>query len=197
MGALFEAAQEHCDIAERLESVKAEQAVRGVWFSMLRDEVARRGGGRGEQFDREFGPHDFVTFKMYPVAEYLKRLVVAGALVASPEKVHEGMLDLHRTSVRYFAQSLLGRAIVSLVRPTPLGLYRQISRGRMHIATYGKWIIEPAGDRELKIRIVDEPVYIESAQLGGVLSTLDVCGVEGSATVEMHDRFEGTATVRW
>ena len=133
---------------------------------------------------------------MYPVAEYLRRLVVAGALVASPEKVHEGMLNLHRMSVRYF-RGLVGRAIVSLVRPTPLGFFQQIARSRMHIATYGRWIIDPIAEHKMRVRILDEPVYVESAQLGGVLSSLNVCGVEGSAKLEMHEPFSGTFTVEW
>lgn len=197
VGAVFEEASQHCDVIERLGAVRPDQAVRGVWFSMLRDEVRRRGASLGERFDREVGPSERITFKMYPVGDYLRHLVVAGALVASPAQVHEGMQDLHRLSVRYFARSLVGRAIVSLVRPTPLGFFQQIARSRPHIATYGRWFIEPLADTALRIRMVDEPVYIESAQLGGVLSTLDVCGVEGTTRLEMHDRFTGTVTVEW
>lgn len=195
MGAIFEAAAAHCDIRERLGLVHDEQRVRGVWFAMLRDEVRRR--GLAGPFEREVGLHESVTFKMYPVADYLRRLVTAGALVASPEKVHDGMRDLHRSSVRYFAQSLLGRAIVSLVRPTPLKLLEQVQRSRGLMATFGEQRVTSLGERRIRVHHVDDPVYIESAQVGGLLSTLEACGFDARVDVELRSRFDGILTVEW
>ncbi len=196
----FTAASQHCDIVERLARVTPDQQVRGVWFAMLHDEVRRRGETLGAAFDAEVGAPDYVTFRMYPVADYLRRLVVAGARVASPERVHEGMRDLHRESVRYFARSVVGRAFVSLIRfsQTPLGLFQQVARSRSHIATYGRWLIEPIATRRARVRIEGEPVYVESAQVGGILSVCDMCGVRGEIEhVEMLGPFDGIVEVSW
>jgi uncharacterized protein (TIGR02265 family) len=195
MGAIFEAAAAHCDIVERLTLVRDDQRVRGVWFAMLRDEVRRR--GFGGQYEREVGLHEAVTFKMYPVADYLRRLVAAGALVASPERVQEGMRDLHRSSVRYFAHSVLGRAIVSLVRPTPLQFLKQVERSRSLMATFGEQRVTALGERRIRVHHVDDPVYIESAQVGGLQSTMEVCGIDARIEVEMRSRFDGFLTVEW
>lgn len=197
---IFAAASRHCDVVERLSQVTEAQQVRGVWFAMLHDEVQRRGPTLGQAFEAEVGRTEHVTFRMYPVADYLRHLVVAGALVASPERVHEGMQDLHRQSVRYFARSVVGRAFVSLIRfaQTPLGLFQQVSRSRSHIATYGRWIIEPEASRRARIQILDEPVYVESAQVGGILSVCDMCGVEGRIErVEMRSAWSGVVDVSW
>jgi len=197
MGAIFDAATAHCDIVERLALVRDDQRVRGVWFAMLRDEVRRRGPHLYEAFEREVGLHESVTFKMYPVGDYLRRLVAAGALVASPSAVHDGMRDLHRSSVRYFAQSVLGRAIVSLVRPTPLQFLRQVERSRSLMATFGEQRVESLGERRIRVHHVDDPVYIESAQVGGLLSTLDACGIEAQVQVDLRSPFDGILTVEW
>ncbi|MGZ3420440.1 MAG: TIGR02265 family protein [Polyangiales bacterium] len=195
MGAIFEAAAAHCDIGERLEVVRDDQRVRGVWFAMLRDEMFRR--GLHGAFERDVGLHESVTFKMYPVADYLRRLVCAGALVASPENVHDGMRELHRSSVRYFARSVLGRAIVSLVRPTPLQFLKQVERSRSLMATFGEQRVTALGERSIRVHHVDDPVYIESAQVGGLLSTLEVCGFEAHVQVDMRSPFDGILTVEW
>lgn len=195
MGAIFDAAAAHCDVLDRLQRVRDDQRVRGVWFAMLRDEVKRR--GLHEVFEREIGLHESVTFKMYPVADYLRRLVTAGALVTSPERVHEGMRELHRSSVRYFAQSLLGRTIVSLTRPTPLQFLKQVERSRGLMATFGAQRVTPLGERRIQVHHIDDPVYIESAQVGGLESTLAACGYEARITVDMRSAFDGVLTAEW
>lgn len=194
---LDEAAQ-HCDIHERLLSIRPDQRARGVWFKMLRDEVSRRGAVFLHKYDVECGRHEAVTFKMYPLEDYLRRLVIAGALIASPPCVHDGVRDLHRESVRYFTKSILGRLIISIVRPSPHDLLKQIERSRPHVASYGTFRYERRGPRAAAMHLHDEPVYIESAQLGSMLSTLDACGVvESHTSVTVHSRSSGTIYAEW
>lgn len=197
MGILFDAAAAHCDVVDRLEKVRDDQRVRGVWFAMLRDELRRRGPEVYGEFEREVGLHEAVTFKMYPVSDYIRRLVVAGALVASPDRVHEGMYDLHRSSVNYFARSVLGRAVVSLVKPTPLAFLEQVQRSRSLIASFGAQRVTAVSPRCIRVHHVDDPVYVESAQLGGLQSVFDVCGVEARIRVEMRTPFDGVLTAEW
>ncbi len=188
----------HCDVVERMTRIRSDQMARGVWFKMLRDEVARRGTGLVHKYDAECGRHEAVTFKMYPLRDYLRRLVIAGALTASPEHVHDGMRELHRASVGYFAKSILGRLIISLVQPTPHDLLAQIERSRPHIASYGSLRYERRGPRAAAMHIFDEPLYIESVQLAGMLSTLDMCGIAHAQTsVEVHSWSSGTIFAEW
>lgn len=195
---IFEQAADHCDVVERLSLIRADQMARGVWFKMLRAEVARRGKGHLAAYDEACGRHDAVTFKMYPLDDYLRRLVIAGALVASPARVHDGMRDLNRASVGYFAKSILGRLTISIVRPTPHDLLKQIERSRPHVASYGTFRYERRGPRAAAMHLSDEPLYIESAQLGGMLSTLDVCGIVDAQTlVAVHTTTSGTIFAEW
>lgn len=195
---VFEEAARYCDVVERLTRVRPDQMARGVWFTMLRDEVARRGTGLVAKYDLECGRHEAVTFKMYPLNDYLFRLVVAGALISSPQHVHDGIRDLHRATVGYFARSILGRLIISITRPTPHDLLAQIERSRPHVATYGSFRYERLGPRAAAMHVFDEPLYIESAQLGSMLSTLDACGVVPTKTsVEAHSWSSGSITAEW
>jgi uncharacterized protein (TIGR02265 family) len=193
---VFEQAAQHIDVVDRLTRIRRDQLARGVWFRMLREEVARRGHVRA--YDAEGGPHEATTFKMYPLDDYLRRLVIAGALIASPEKVHDGMRDLHRESVRYFTKSILGRLIISVMRPTPHDLLQQIERSRPHVANYGTFRYERRGPRAAAMHLSDEPVYIESAQLGSMLSTLDACGITDARTeITLHSFSSGTILAEW
>jgi uncharacterized protein (TIGR02265 family) len=193
---MFDRAAEHIDVVDRLAKIRPDQLARGVWFKMLRDEVARR--GHAHAYDREAGPHDAITFKMYPLDDYLRRLVIAGALIASPARVHDGMRDLHRESVRYFTKSILGRLIISVMRPTPHELLKQIERSRPHVASYGTFRYEYRGPRSAAMHLSDEPVYIESAQLGSMLSALDACGIVAAETsVTVHSFSSGTIVAEW
>jgi hypothetical protein len=77
----------HCDIVERLIVIPPSAQVRGVWFKNVVAQIDRTGFGAAY---RQYFPddhHSALTY--YPVADFLVRVACAGALAASPERVHE------------------------------------------------------------------------------------------------------------
>ena len=59
-------------------------------------------------------------------------------------------------------------------------------------------LIEPIATRRTRVRIEGEPVYVESAQVGGILSVCDMCGVQGRIeSVEMLGPNDGIVDVSW
>jgi uncharacterized protein (TIGR02265 family) len=184
----------HCDIADRLAVVPPDAMVRGIWFKALDAELGRR--GLGQRYADAVGPRDESVFGMYPVRDYLVRVAFAGALVASPEKLHDGMRELSRANATYFASSLLGRGMMHLLSRDPLRVARQSVASKRHATNYGRWYLGGSGPSHLEIIHENEFVWVDSALLGaaeGTFASTRDCRCE----VVMRDRFNGSIFVRW
>lgn len=185
----------HCDIVRRLADVPSSACVRGVYFRSALEELSRRGlRGPFQEVVRET---ERSIFTLYPAADYLLWIAFAGALVASPARVHEGMLDLSRANAVYYGQSLLGRSLLRLLSRDPIRQLHQGIQSKRAVTNYGRWRMIEEGPRHAIIRLEDEYVWIESALLGGALGGLDCCGIHPTAEVLLRDPYNGDLIFRW
>jgi hypothetical protein len=76
-------------------------------------------------------------------------------------------------------------------------MFRHIERRRGHVASYGKLLVEEVSAREISITFTDEIVYVDSAQLGGVISVFETCGIHAETSVEMRTKVDGVIRARW
>lgn len=184
----------HCDVAERLPLVPPSAKVRGVYFGGI-DRALAKAGGR-ERFDALF-PQRRAAVLWHPAADFLARLAVGGALLASPERVHEGMFEIGRGNAVTFAESLVGRALLRLLDRDPRRLLKQGIAGRRQGYSYGHWELEFPGEREAVVTMSEEYAYIESYLLGAAQGTFDAVGVQVHAEAVLRDRFNGKHVLRW
>jgi uncharacterized protein (TIGR02265 family) len=185
----------HCDIVERLAAIPPEAEVRGVWFRALDAEIARR--GLLGAFDEAFPRRTESSFRFYPVGTYLIRAAYAGALVASPAHVHEGLGELFRSNAKHFPKTLFGRALIRVLAHDPVGIARQSAAAKRLATNYGRWTLLVHGPRSMEMVHDNEYVWIESALCGGVLGTMETCGLDARVEVRMRDRFNGSTIVTW
>src|SRR5688572_33219355 len=89
-----------CDIEERLSLIPPSAKVRGVYCRSIDSALAE--AGKLKRY-RELFPRELGTLQWHPCGEFLKRLVVASALLVGPERVHEGMLEIARRNALEFA----------------------------------------------------------------------------------------------
>jgi hypothetical protein len=83
----------HCDIAVRLHAVPPSASVRGFFSRNLETQAER--AGKLEAY-REYFPDDRRSLMpYYRLTDYLVRLACAGAILESPERVHDGMFRAH------------------------------------------------------------------------------------------------------
>ncbi len=184
----------HCDVAERLILMPPSAKVRGVYFGGIDRALAR--AGRHEPFAKLF-PQRPTAVLWYPAADFLVRLAVGGALLASPERVHEGMYEIGRGNAVAFAESLLGRALIRLLDRDPKRLLKQAIAGRRQGVSQGRWELEHTAEREAVVAMWEEYAYIESYLLGAARGTFDAVGVPVRAEAVLSDRFNGKHFLYW
>lgn len=185
----------HCDIESRLAAAPSWARVRGVYFRAALQELTRR--GLRPAFDKVFNEPERATFTLYPVADYLLRIAYAGALIASPERVHEGLHELFRGNALYFSQSLLGRGLLRLIARDPVRQLHQAIKSKRAVSNYGRWSVVAEGPGMVEVLHEDEYVWIESALAGGALGGFEACGVHPKIQVKMRDPYNGSVIFRW
>jgi uncharacterized protein (TIGR02265 family) len=183
-----------CDLIERLTLVPPSASVRGLYFGSI--ERALSAAGRLEPYKALF-PQRFAAVLWHPAAEFLTRLAVGGALLAGPEKVHEGMFAIGRGNAVAFAESLIGRAMLRLLDRDPRRLLRQAIAGRRQSYTFGRWDLTFPAEREAIVTMIEEYAYLDSYMLGAAQGTFDAIGVPVLTQVVMRDRFNGQHVLKW
>jgi uncharacterized protein (TIGR02265 family) len=133
----------------------------------------------------------------YLTSDFLERLATAGALLAGPERVHQGMFEIGRGNAVTFAESLLGRALIRLLDRDPKRLLKQGIAGRRQGNTHGHWELEYPSEREAVVTMTEEYSYMESYLLGAAQGTFDAIGVPVRTEVVLRDRFNGKHVLRW
>jgi uncharacterized protein (TIGR02265 family) len=185
----------HCDIVDRLSVVPPSARIRGLYFQSIRSEIGKR--DKLAEYE-EYFPHDhYLAFPFYPLTELLVRLACAGALVAGPREVHEGMRLVAKANARAFVDSLLGRLMLRMLSRDPIRLTEQGLAARRQSTTYGHWEIQKSSEHEIAMLYRNEYWWIESALAGAAQGTFEGCGVNVQMETTLIDRFNGSTHIRW
>jgi uncharacterized protein (TIGR02265 family) len=183
-----------CDVQERLTLIPPSAKLRGYYCRSI--EAAVEEGGKLKRY-RELFPRDLGTLQWHPAGEILKRLVVGAALLAGPEHVHEGMLEMGRRNALEFARTLLGRMLMRLLSKDPKKLLLQGVAARRQTCSYGSWQITFPEERMAVMTMTEEYMYIESWLMGAAHGTFDAIGLSLDATCELDTKFVGRHVLRW
>jgi uncharacterized protein (TIGR02265 family) len=147
---------------------------------------------------KEYFPDDrHSVLSYYPVADFLIRLACAGGIIATPERVHDGMSSLMKDNAEAFMDTLLGRVMLRVLSRDPVRLCEQGTAARRQSFTYGRWELKRRGERLLEIEHRDEYCWIESAIAGSWKGTFEACGIVGEVETKLTDRFNGSTFLRW
>lgn len=184
----------HCDIAERLALIPPSAKARGTFCRSI--DSALHEAGKFKRY-RELFPTHLGTMQWHPCGEFMARLVIAGALLRGPERVHEGMLQIGRHNALEFARSLLGRILLRLLSNDPKKLLLQGIAARRQTCSYGDWQVSFPEERMAIVTMVEEYMYIESFTLGAALGTFDAIGLKVDARAELQTQFHGRHVLRW
>jgi len=192
--ALLDEASRHCDIAERLPLIPPSARSRGIYFRSIETVLTR--SGHIDRY-RALFPERFAAILWHPTAEFMVRLVAGGAILAGPEKVHQGMFEIGRQNAIAFSESLIGRTLLRLLSRDPRKLLQQGDAARRQSLTYGTWDWEFPTDRSAVVTMKEEYAYIESYLLGAAHGTFDAIGLPVRTEVRMVSRFEGQHLLEW
>ncbi len=186
---------DHCDLAERVQAIPPSARVRGMYFRSVENELSRR--QLIELYRQLFPSEQRDVFSWYPLSDYLVRLATAGALVATPPRVHQGMYELSRANATAFAGTVLGRTLIRLLSRDPVRLTEQGLAARRQTFNYGSWSLARRSPREIEMIYRSEYLWLESAVAGAAHGTFEACGLSPELETQLEDRFNGSTIVRW
>jgi uncharacterized protein (TIGR02265 family) len=185
----------HCDIVDRLSVIPPSAQTRGVWLKNVEKQVERL--GVLDKY-REYFPYDrYGALPHYPLSDFLIRLACAGALVTSPERVHEGMFLITKGNAESFMETLLGRVMLRVLSRDPVRLLEQGMAARRQSFTYGHWELRRHSEREVEVVYQNEYWWIESGVAGAAAGTFEGCNVKAQMETKLIDRFNGSTFFRW
>jgi uncharacterized protein (TIGR02265 family) len=190
------AARNDLDLEARLRQVPESARVRGVFFRLLEQDLARRGLKESASWgwDRVLGEQPR-SYRLYPVRPLLVAYATAGGLVAPVQSA--GLRDIFRRNCVPYSESWFGHGLKRFLQPDFLRALRWIEKCRDHFCDYGRWRVESERDGMATIHMVDEYLWIESAHRGGCEGLLEACGRTGEVTVELDGPFAGRLNIRW
>ena len=191
---MIEAVSRHCDLQERLALLPPSARSRGLYFRSI--ESVLTAAGRGDAY-RALFPERFSAVGWHSSHEFLVRLVVGGALLTSPERVHEGMFEIGRRNAVAFSESLIGRIMLRILSRDPRKLLQQGAAARRQSYSTGHWRLEFPSERTAVMHLVEEYFYIESYLLGAAQGTFDAIGLPVRTEVKLENRFCGQHILSW
>jgi uncharacterized protein (TIGR02265 family) len=185
----------HCDIVDRLKAVPPSAQTRGVWIKNVEKQVEQRGVMPAY---REYFPYDrFGALPYYPLSDFLIRLACAGALVTTPERVHEGMFLITKGNAESFMETILGRIMLRVLSRDPVRLLEQGMAARRQSFSYGHWELRRHSEREVEVVHQGEYWWIESGVAGAAAGTFEACNIVARTETKLIDRFNGSTFCRW
>lgn len=179
----------------RLREIPPGARVRGVWFRVIADEIERRSAEVQVAFRSTAGDRSRWAFLLYDLREYLLEAATAGTLIC-PDDPREGVRTIWRNAAKY-SKFMHPNTFLRLLRPDPMAALRWLVQNRDHFATFGVWRLEERSAEHAIVHMVDELVWIDTAQRGGAEGFLGACGATGEVEVEMLDRYRGRMHLRW
>jgi uncharacterized protein (TIGR02265 family) len=185
----------HCDIIERLNDVPPSARVRGLYFKSVLNELRQL--DRLAAFEEYFPAERRSSLTFYPLADYLVRLAVAGAVVRSPVELHAGIHQITRQNASAFSSSLLGRVLTRILARDPVRLTEQGLAARRQSTTYGEWELAQRGPREIEMIYRGEYMWIESAIAGAATGTFEGLKIQPRLQTTLTDKYNGSTLIRW
>jgi uncharacterized protein (TIGR02265 family) len=185
----------HCDLEHRLKDVPPSARLRGIWLRAMHDALAHY--GKLGEFEGWFPRGRATALQWYPVSDFLCELAVAGTLVASPARIHDGMLEIGKWNARSFTDSLLGRTLIRLLSPDPTRVIQQGAAARRQSYTYGRWEVNLLAPRHAQMFMRSEYIWIESYFRGAARGTYEAIGVQTDVTATLDDPYNGVIDITW
>jgi uncharacterized protein (TIGR02265 family) len=194
----LEACYATTDLRWRLEQIPQDAGCRGAFFNMLDDRAGELSLATQEEYRAFFRLHRFASFRMFPVGDYLTRLVVLAQIHYGADAIHRGMRELQSNAFDAWSGTMLGRAALGMVEPSLPSVLHVLERAYASgtVVTHTRFRVLSVTEREIVTRFDDEYVYIEHAMVGALEGVAKVCRVPVEVSAELDDPFHGLVRLR-
>lgn len=185
---------QYTDLEWRLSKVPDSAACRGVFFNMLDERAAEFGPVIQAEYRNFFGIYRFPALRLFPVKDYLTRIVKLAQLQFGGPNIYRGIFDLQAASWPAFRRTLIGRATFGILGNDFRSLLLMSKRGVEKAINYATFEVE-GGPEHFTTRHRNEYVYIEHAMAGGIVGLAKACGVRVHVEPRLVDPFNGDLIV--
>lgn len=196
--ASLERCERATDLVWRLGQIPPDATCRGAFFNMLDERAGTLCPETQAEYRAFFRIHRFASFKMFPVSDYLTRLVVLAQIHYGSEQIYEGVRQLQSGAFDAWAETLLGKAALTVVDPSLGSLLRMLERAYASrtVVSHARFRVVSESDAEIVTELEQEYVYIEHAMVGAIEGVARVCGADVVVTAELRGPFDGLIRIR-
>ncbi|HEY1697919.1 MAG TPA: TIGR02265 family protein [Polyangiaceae bacterium] len=187
-------AAEALALEERIRRIPSTAKVRGVFFHLMDGQLRKRGLAASPEW-RLAAEASRRMHALYPAADFLRAMTVAGALVDPDPR--QGVRLIFSEGAPFAANTWIGRAFRAALSPDPLQALRWLERSHDYVCNYGRWRLEERAPGRATLHMFDEYCWIDSLHLGGCEGLLRACGVTGSVHATMDGMFSGRLEIFW
>jgi uncharacterized protein (TIGR02265 family) len=181
------------DLEQRLRDIPRDATCRGVFFNMLDERAAALGPSVAHEYRDFFRVPRLLAFRMYPVRDYVTRLVVLSQIAYGSDRIHAGLRELQSGAFAAWAGTMLGRAALAVVNPSLPTLLRVLERAyaAQTVVSYARFNVQSVSETEIVTAFEREYVYIEHAMVGALEAVMRACGRNGSVVPELEGPYDG------
>jgi uncharacterized protein (TIGR02265 family) len=181
----------HTDLAWRLTQIPDHYAVRGVFMNMLDERAEEFGPDVQAAYRRFFGTFQFAGIRLYPVKDYLTRLVKLAAIRFGGPGIHQGLFEIQAAAFPAWRRSLPGRMTFAVLGSNLDAILKVTNRAMSGAINHGTCQIAKLGPDRYVASFRDQPNYVEHSMAGALAGVARACGLDVAVETEMLDAFNG------
>jgi uncharacterized protein (TIGR02265 family) len=186
---------EHTDLEWRLGQIPEWAACRGVFFNMLDERAGELGAATQSQYRGFFRTHRFTAFRLYPVKDYLTRMVKLAHIHFGEEKIYQGIFEIQAQAYPAWRRTVLGAASFAMLGSDFDRILRLVIRQMPRVVNYMRAELQTEAPGLHIVKFRDEYVYIEHAMVGALHGLARSCGVDAQIRVNLDGPFNGTVHI--
>jgi hypothetical protein len=180
----------YTDLEWRLAQIPDGAGCRGVYLNMVDERAQEFGRDVLREYRSFFKLYRFSSFRLYPVKDYLCRMVKLAQLKFGGPNIYRGLFELHAASWPAWRKTLIGRTTLGILG-TDFHRILMMSRKTVEKSiNYGSFDVQ-GGPSHYEAQFRNEYVYIEHAMAGGITGLARVCNVNLEIRPELTDPFNG------
>ena len=165
------------DIEAHIEAAPEDGTLKGMYFEQLRKMMAEAGLILP-------GPRSYLSFRDYPLRDYL-RLSVATAKHLHPDTpLREGLRQVGRSSYRVLSSSLVGKVAFGVLGRDLQRITKLVSKAYALSVSPGRATALEVGDNHSFVRLDEVYTFADCMQVGSFEGVFEMLGYEGRVQIK-------------
>jgi uncharacterized protein (TIGR02265 family) len=181
----------HTDLEWRLAQIPDSAGCRGVFLNMLDERACEFGPEIMNEYRDFFRIYQFSGFRLYPVKDYLMRIVKLAELRFGGPDIYKGIFEIQAAAFPSWRRTLVGRTAFAVLGVQFDSILRVTGISVSKAVNYAECRILRDGPMHFTANFSNEYMYIEHAMAGALTGVARACEVPVSLDVRLRDPFNG------